>query len=172
MLIAGVGNIFLGDDGFGVEAVRRLGEHRLPDHVEAVDVGVRGVHLAYQMLDGYHTVLLVDASARGGAPGTVYLLDATDPAPAGPRPPAVDGHHMTPDSVLALLGTLADGTDGRRPQRVLVVGCEPADVEEGIGLSEPVAAAVDEAVALILRLVGGPEPTAADDRPSTSATHP
>lgn len=83
-LIAGVGNIFLGDDGFGVEVVRRLGEHRLRDGVEVVDIGVRGVHLAYQMLDGYHTVLLVDASARGAEPGTVHLLDAT--APAGARP--------------------------------------------------------------------------------------
>ncbi|MFF4953493.1 hydrogenase maturation protease [Streptomyces chattanoogensis] len=174
-LIAGVGNIFLGDDGFGVEAVRRLGEHPLPGHVEVVDAGVRGVHLAYQMLDGYHTVLLVDACARGGAPGTVYLLDATDPGPgpdpAAPRPTAIDGHHMTPDSVLALLDTLSAGTGDSRPQRVLVVGCEPADLDEGIGLSEPVAAAVDEAVRLILRLVGGAEPAADDTRPPTGATH-
>ncbi|MFG2895107.1 hydrogenase maturation protease [Streptomyces sp. NPDC048248] len=166
-LIAGVGNIFLGDDGFGVEAVRRLGEHPLPDGVEVVDAGVRGVHLAYQMLDGYHTVLLVDASARGGEPGTVYLLDATDPATARPQSTALDGHHMTPDTVLALLDTLSAGTGGCRPERVLVVGCEPADVEEGIGLSEPVNAAVDEAVSLILRLVEPEEPTAAPARPHT-----
>ncbi|MEU9111518.1 hydrogenase maturation protease [Streptomyces sp. NPDC048483] len=170
-LIAGVGNIFLGDDGFGVETVRRLEEHPLPDHVELVDVGVRGVHLAYQMLDGYETVLLVDASARGDAPGTVHLLDATDPAPAASPPPALDGHHMTPDSVLALLGTLSEGTGGSRPHRVLVVCCEPADTEEGIGLSEPVAAAVDEAVELILRLVTGAEPAGADALPPTRATH-
>ncbi|MFH8573488.1 hydrogenase maturation protease [Streptomyces sp. NPDC017993] len=166
-LIAGVGNIFLGDDGFGVEAVRRLGEHPLPDGVEVVDAGVRGVHLAYQMLEGYHTVLLVDASARGGEPGTVYLLDATDPASARPRSTALDGHHMTPDTVLALLDTLSAGTGGCRPERVLVVGCEPADVEEGIGLSAPVGAAVDEAVSLILRLVAPAEPTAAAARPHT-----
>ncbi|MFG2139987.1 hydrogenase maturation protease [Streptomyces sp. NPDC048650] len=172
-LIAGVGNIFLGDDGFGVEAVRRLGEHPLPGYVEVIDVGVRGVHLAYQMLEGYHTVLLVDASARGGEPGTVYLLDATAPASAAPRSIALDGHHMTPDSVLALLDTLSAGTGGSRPHRVLVVGCEPADVEEGIGLSEPVAAAVDEAVRLILRLVDGTEPdTGSGVRPATRATHP
>ncbi|KIZ16708.1 hydrogenase maturation protease [Streptomyces natalensis] len=171
-LIAGVGNIFLGDDGFGIEAVRRLSAHPLPEHVEIVDAGIRGVHLAYQMLDGYHTVLLVDATARGGAPGTVYLLDATDPAPApaAPHPAAMDAHHMTPDSVLALLDTLSAGTGSSRPQRVLVVGCEPADVEERMGLSEPVAAAVDEAVELVLRLVGGAEPAAADT-PPTSATH-
>ncbi|MEU9123954.1 hydrogenase maturation protease [Streptomyces sp. NPDC048506] len=169
-LIAGVGNIFLGDDGFGVEAVRRLGEHPLPDGVEVVDVGVRGVHLAYRMLDDYHTVLLVDASARGGEPGTVYLLDATEPAAARPQSTALDGHHMTPDTVLALLDMLSAGTGGRRPQRVLVVGCEPADVAEGIGLSEPVDAAVDEAVRLILRLVGADAPTQAGaDAPAEAA---
>ncbi|MBM4796737.1 hydrogenase maturation protease [Streptomyces sioyaensis] len=167
-LIAGVGNIFLGDDGFGVEAVRRLGEHELPEGVEVVDIGVRGVHLAYQMLDGYHTVLLVDASARGGEPGTVQLLDATDPATARPQATALDGHHMTPDTVLALLDTLSAGTDSRRPDRVLVVGCEPADAAEGIGLSEPVAAAVDEAVELILQLVGAAEPTPSAAGPHTS----
>ncbi|MFG2827257.1 hydrogenase maturation protease [Streptomyces sp. NPDC048434] len=167
-LIAGVGNIFLGDDGFGVEVVRRLGEHRLPDGAEVVDIGVRGVHLAYQMLDGYHTVLLVDASARGGEPGTVYLLDATTPAGDRPQDTALDGHHMTPDTVLALLDTLSAGTNSRRPERVLVVGCEPADVAEGIGLSEPVDAAVDEAVGLILRLVGAAEPTVSAAGPHTS----
>ncbi|MEE6267462.1 MULTISPECIES: hydrogenase maturation protease [Streptomyces] len=155
-LVAGVGNIFLGDDGFGVEAVRALGAHALPDGVELVDAGVRGVHLAYRMLDGYATVLLVDAAARGGEPGSLYLLDATDPADAAPRPgnTPIDAHHMTPDAVLALLDTLSAGTGARRPERVLVVGCEPADTDEGIGLSAPVAAAVDEAVRLVLRLVG------------------
>ncbi|MGW1376331.1 hydrogenase maturation protease [Streptomyces sp. NPDC002446] len=168
-LIAGVGNIFLGDDGFGVEAVRRLGEHALPDGVEVVDAGVRGVHLAYQMLDGYHTVLLVDATARGGEPGTVYLLDATAPSAPAAGAPALDGHHMTPDAVLALLGTLSAGTGGRPPRRVLVVGCEPAEVAEGIGLSAPVEAAVDEAVRLVLRLVGT-DTTAPDATEATEAT--
>ncbi|MGW2409853.1 hydrogenase maturation protease [Streptomyces sp. NPDC001739] len=161
-LIAGVGNIFLGDDGFGVEAVRRLGAHPLPDGVEIVDSGVRGVHLAYQMLDGYDTVLLVDATARGAEPGTVHLLDATEPATPRPRAAALDAHHMTPDAVLALLDTLSAGTGGHPPRRVLVVGCEPADTAEGIGLSDPVEAAVDEAVELILRLVGADAPAEAD----------
>ncbi|WP_079145879.1 hydrogenase maturation protease [Streptomyces lydicus] len=160
-LIAGVGNIFLGDDGFGVEAVRRLGEHPLPEGVEVIDAGVRGIHLAYQMLDGYHTVLLVDATARGTEPGTLHLLDATDPAATRTRDTALDGHHMTPDAVLALLDTLSAGTGGRRPRRVMVLGCEPADLAEGIGLSQPVDAAVDEAVRMIRRLVGAdPEPPA------------
>ncbi|WP_246103385.1 hydrogenase maturation protease [Streptomyces piniterrae] len=172
-MIAGVGNVFLGDDGFGVEVVRRLADLPVPPGTEIVDVGVRGVHLAYQMLDGYHTVLLVDASARGGEPGTVYLLDATEPAaPACPQSPPLDGHHMTPDTVLALLDTLSAGTGGSRPERVLVVGCEPADVEEGIGLSEPVGAAVDEAVRMILELLEAAPAQGADARSHTTERNP
>ncbi|MQS17045.1 hydrogenase maturation protease [Streptomyces kaniharaensis] len=150
VLIAGIGNIFLGDDGFGVETVRRLAGHPLPEGVEVVDVGVRGVDLAYRLLDGYRTAVLVDAAARGGEPGTVYLIEAeAEPVAV----PVLDGHRMGPDAVLALLATLAAGTGGRPPGRVLVVGCEPASVEEGIGLSTPVTAAVEEAVQVILRVV-------------------
>ncbi|MCG6498866.1 hydrogenase maturation protease [Kitasatospora sp. A2-31] len=162
VLVAGVGNIFLGDDGFGVEAVRRLAGRPLPDDVEVLDVGVRGVHLAYQLLDGYRMLVLVDATARGGEPGTVYLIEpdagpVESPGGEGPGParaPVLDGHRMGPDAVLALLSTLAAGTGGTAPERVLVVGCEPASLEEGIGLSAPVAAAVEEAVGVILRVVG------------------
>lgn len=128
VLVAGIGNVFLGDDGFGVETVRALSAHHLPDDVEVVDFGVRGVHLAYQLLDGYDTLLLVDATARGGPPGTLYLIEAdadtgadgagagagegdAGPQGAGPGSAAVlDGHHMSPDAVLALLGTLCAGT--------------------------------------------------------------
>lgn len=150
VLVAGVGNIFLGDDGFGVETVRRLAAHPVPTGVEVVDVGVRGVDLAYRLLDGYRTAVLVDATCRGGAPGTVYLIEAAaEPLEA----PVLDGHRMGPDAVLALLATLAAGIGGEPPGRVLVVGCEPASLEEGIGLSTPVAAAVEEAVQMILRVV-------------------
>ncbi|WP_035844480.1 hydrogenase maturation protease [Kitasatospora azatica] len=162
-LVAGVGNILLGDDGFGVEVVRRLAPGQLPEHVEVVDIGVRGVHLAYQLLDGYHTLVLVDATARGGEPGTLYLIEAGGPSALEssdvehsalePGDALLDGHRMTPDAVLALLGTLCAGTGSVPPRRTLVVGCEPAGVEEGIGLSEPVAAAVPEAVRLIHRLL-------------------
>ncbi|MGW6984353.1 hydrogenase maturation protease [Streptomyces sp. NPDC054932] len=162
-LVAGIGNVFLGDDGFGVETVRALMAHPLPEGVEAVDFGVRGVHLAYQVLDGYDTLLLVDATARGGEPGTLYLIEAdadadARPGPAGagtPPPPALDGHQMSPDAVLALLDTLCAGTGATAPRRVLVLGCEPAGVEEGIGLSAPVAAAVPEAVRMVLDLIHG-----------------
>ncbi|MGW2371101.1 MULTISPECIES: hydrogenase maturation protease [Kitasatospora] len=150
VLVAGVGNVFLGDDGFGVETVRRLAAHPMPDGVEVVDVGVRGVDLAYRLLDGYRTAVLVDATCRGGAPGTVYLIEAA----AEPlEVPVLDGHRMGPDAVLGLLATLAAGTGGEPPGRVLVVGCEPASLEEGIGLSEPVAAAVEEAVRVVLGAV-------------------
>ncbi|WP_330261142.1 hydrogenase maturation protease [Streptomyces sp. NBC_00539] len=151
-LIAGIGNVFLGDDGFGVETVRRLAAQPLPGHVEAVDFGVRGVHLAYQLLDGYDTLVLVDATARGGAPGTLYLIEVEGPG-AITGGAVLDGHHMSPDAVLALLDTLCAGTGGTPPRRTLVVGCEPQTVEEGIGLSDPVAAAVPEAVRMLLELV-------------------
>ncbi|MBO1413791.1 hydrogenase maturation protease [Streptomyces sp. FH025] len=150
VLVAGVGNVFLGDDGFGVETVRRLSAHPLPDGVDVVDVGVRGVDLAYRLLDGYRTAVLVDTTCRGGAPGTVRLIEAAaEPLKA----PVLDGHRMGPDAVLALLAALAAGTGGEPPGRVLVVGCEPASLEEGIGLSAPVAAAVEEAVHMVLRVV-------------------
>ncbi|MFD9407471.1 hydrogenase maturation protease [Streptomyces sp. NPDC059989] len=175
ILVAGIGNVFLGDDGFGVETVRALGAHPLPEGVEVVDFGVRGVHLAYQLLDGYDTLVLVDATARGGAPGTLHLIEAgacTEPAEpdgageageaAGPGAAVLDGHHMTPDAVLALLGTLCAGTGSTPPRRTLVVGCEPASVEEGIGLSPPVAAAVPQAVRMVLDLL---TPQTEDPRP-------
>ncbi|WP_063835973.1 hydrogenase maturation protease [Actinacidiphila yeochonensis] len=159
-LVAGLGNIFLGDDGFGVTAVHRLMRQDLPPGVETADVGVRGVHLAYQLLDGYDTVVLLDATARGGTPGTVYLVEDAEPeAPASSGVSAagagavIDGHRMTPDAVLALLATLSAGTGGRRPRRIAVVGCEPACLDEGIGLSDAVAAAVDPAVDTVLRLL-------------------
>lgn len=126
-LVAGIGNIFLRDDGFGVETARLLTERQLPEHVEVVDIGVRGVHLAYQLLDGYDTLVLVDATARGEAPGTLYLIEH-DVGGESPSPvaPALDGHRMTPDTVLALLATLCAGDRRRtttpRPGRRLRTG--------------------------------------------------
>ncbi|MEU9284570.1 hydrogenase maturation protease [Streptomyces sp. NPDC048275] len=158
VLVAGIGNIFLGDDGFGVETVRALGARDLPGHVEVVDIGVRGVHLAYQLLDGYDTLILVDATARGGDPGTLYLIEHD--GCGGDEPPAapLDGHRMTPDTVLALLGTLCAATGAGPPRRTRVVGCEPATVKERIGLSTPVSDAVPEAVRLIEEMLRLDEP--------------
>ena len=165
MLIAGVGNIFLGDDGFGVEVARRLADAGadLPDGVRVADYGISGLHLAYDLAEGYETTILIDASPRGGEPGTVYVMEADtgvgragarrrDPAQPGQasltgESPLLDAHGMQPDVMFGMLDML-----GASPGRVLVVGCEPASVDEGMGLSAPVAAAVDEAVRVVLDL--------------------
>jgi hydrogenase maturation protease len=149
VLVAGVGNVFLGDDGFGVEVARRLAGERLPDAVRVADFGIRGVHLAYELLDGYHTAILVDAVPRGGEPGTVYVIEP-DMATAGREGDhtLLDAHGMEPEAVLSMLRTLG-GSD----VKVLIVGCEPADVDERIGLSERVAGSVEHAVAVVRELV-------------------
>jgi hydrogenase maturation protease len=116
--------------------------------VRVADFGIRGVHLAYELLDGYHTAILVDAVPRGGEPGTVYVIEP-DLAPAGAGDRSLlDAHGMEPDAVLSMLRTLGGGD-----VKVLIVGCEPAEVEERIGLSELVAGSVDQAVALVRELV-------------------
>ena len=150
VLVAGIGNVLKSDDGFGVEVVRVLAGRTLPPDVELVDIGIRGMHLAYQLLDGYRALLLVDATERGGEPGELYLLehDLTAPDPDGEPVGVPDAHGMTPDAVLTLLRSLATASDldpTAGLARVLVLGCEPTTVEDGIGLSEPVAAAVARA---------------------------
>jgi hydrogenase maturation protease len=142
-LVAGVGNIFLGDDGFGVEVARQLAGRPLPAGVEVVDVGIRGVHLAYELLDGCDLLVLVDASARGEEPGTVSVIEV-GPGDLAAGPSLIDAHGLAPDDVLALVRRL-----GGRPARTLVVACEPADLAAGMDLSAPVRAAVPEAVRLI-----------------------
>ena len=155
MLIAGVGNIFLGDDGFGVEVANRLASQGLPDWVRVADYGISGMHLAYDLAEGFETTILVDATPRGSDPGTVYVMELDPAAPsaaAAPEPvrgiPLLDGHCMQPDVVFGMLNLL-----GAEAGRVLLVGCEPASIDERIGLSEPVTAAVDEAVRIVLDLV-------------------
>jgi hydrogenase maturation protease len=146
VLIAGIGNIFQADDGFGVEVAQALSRRTLPEQVRLTDVGIRGVHLAYELMDGgYETAILVDAMRRGEAPGTLYVLEPD--AGGGPGPDTIDAHGLTPDVVLAWLQRL-----GGQPPRVLIVGCEPATIDEGIGLSPAVAAMVDEAADLALAL--------------------
>jgi hydrogenase maturation protease len=149
VVVAGVGNIFLGDDGFGVEVARQLAGVALPAGVEVIDVGVRGVHLAYDLLDGCDLLILVDTAARGAPPGTVSLLEAhPGEVPAGA--PLIDPHSLAPDDVLALLRRL-----GGQPARTLVVACEPADLGAGMELSTPVRAAVPEAVRLVESILKG-----------------
>jgi hydrogenase maturation protease len=149
ILVAGVGNIFLGDDGFGVEVARRLASKKLADWVRIADFGIRGIHLAYDLLDHpYETTILVDATPRGGKPGTVYLIEPESERSDAQASSAPDAHGMNPEAVLALLKTL-----GGAAGRIVIVGCEPACVDEGIGLSAPVAGAVEEAVKLIEEIV-------------------
>jgi len=152
VLVAGVGNIFLGDDGFGVEVARRLSAEPLPENVHVADYGIRGVHLAYQLLDGYDTLILVDAVSRGEPPGTVFVIepDLGLGTPLNGVPPAMNAHDLDPASVLGLVRHL-----GGRIDRVLVVGCEPQQTDERIGLSEPVQRAVGEAARLVRELLGG-----------------
>jgi len=161
-LVAGIGNIFLGDDGFGAEVARQLAAADLPESVTVADYGISGMHLAYDMAGGYETTILVDAVPRGGEPGTLYLLELDQPwrggavagtageaVPATPAgSPFFDAHGMQPDVMFRLLDVL-----GAAAGRVLLVGCEPASTSEGIGLSPPVAAAVPEAVRLVRELV-------------------
>jgi hydrogenase maturation protease len=152
ILVACIGNIFLGDDGFGVEVARRLAGRPLPDGVRVVDYGIRGLDLAYALLDGPEVTIFVDATPRGGAPGTIYVIepDLAEVYGAG-EGTLVEAHSMNPMNVLRLVVSM-----GGTLERILLVGCEPATLggEEGaMGLSEPVAAAVDEAVATIESLV-------------------
>lgn len=149
LLVAGIGNVFFGDDGFGVEVVRRLGARTQPDDVRVVDFGIRGFDLAYALLDGYDAAVLVDATPRGGAPGTLYVIEpgmATQPAVLG------DTHGVEPREVLELVRAM----DGRLPV-LRIVGCEPAvvpeDGEMSMGLSAPVAGAIEGAVDLVESLV-------------------
>ena len=149
VLVAGVGNIFLGDDGFGVEVARQLAHEPLPASVRVLEAGVRARDLAFEIVDGgYDTAILVDAVSRGGAPGTVYLIE---PALADQEPESVvafDGHSMTPETALAFVHAL-----GGTPARILIVGCEPERLDERHGLSPVVYAAVGEALAIVRSLV-------------------
>jgi len=147
VLVAGIGNFFLGDDGFGPEVVRRLVDARtLPPEVRVADYGIRGMHLAYDLLDSYDTLVLVDALPAAGAPGQVVVLEVSASDLGNGE---YDAHGMHPAAMLANLERLG----GVLPT-TYVVGCRAGTVEEGIGLSEPVAAAVDEAVARVRDLVG------------------
>jgi hydrogenase maturation protease len=163
ILIAGIGNIFLGDDGFGVEVIRRLAQRKLPTEVRVADFGIRGFDLAYALQDGYETTILVDAFPNGHEPGTVSLieLDPRDFGSAGAPQSGVETHGMNPLNVLRMAASM-----GASLNKILLAGCEPATLgpEEGqIGLSEPVEKAVDEAVdmldSVINKILAGNWPT-------------
>jgi len=165
ILVAGVGNVFLRDDAFGVEVVRLLVERPQPPGVQIRDYGIRGVHLVYELLDGYELFVLVDAAPRGEAPGTVSVLEVELPSPEAQ--PVIDAHSLTPDAIFGLLSSL-----GGHPGRNLVVACEPAEVDPGMGLSDPVQEALPHAVRAVEEILAqatgaGPQadiPEAADEQ--------
>ncbi len=154
VLVAGVGNIFLSDDAFGVEVVQRLSRRPLPDCVRVIDFGIRGLDLAYALLDGYETVILVDAAPRGGAPGTLYVLEPELDHHHSPAEGVslMEAHNMDPARVFSLVTAL-----GGHVERVMVVGCEPqpttSDDDMPLQMSAAVQSAVDPAVALVESLV-------------------
>jgi hydrogenase maturation protease len=151
-LVAGVGNIFQRDDAFGVEVIRLLADRPGPPGVQIRDFGIRGVHLVYDLLDGCDLFVLVDAAARGAEPGTVTVLEVEPREACADRGdsagPVIDAHGLTPDDIFALLGSL-----GGRPGRSLVVACEPADTSPGMGLSDPVRAALPHAVRAVQEIL-------------------
>lgn len=172
ILVAGIGNIFLGDDAFGVEVIRRLLIRRPPAEAFVVDFGIRGLDLAYALLDEYEAVVLVDATPRGGPPGSLYVLELDEGVTAVPEGQGVSiqAHSLDPVQVLRLAGAM-----GASFGRLLLVGCEPSPFEGADdmrdGLSPAVAAALDEAVviveSLVDRLLRGEGFEAMDDRVST-----
>jgi hydrogenase maturation protease len=149
ILVAGIGNIFLGDDAFGVEVVRRLASLKLPESVRVTDFGIRGFDLAYALQDGYETTILVDACPHGEAPGTLYVIEPDLKSlddPDAPQP-VVEAHAMNPVAVLRMAKAM-----NIEVKNMLLVGCEPETLggEEGqMGLSATVEAAVDRAVKLV-----------------------
>lgn len=154
-LVGGIGNIFLGDDGFGVEVIRRFAERPRRDGVQIADFGIRSLDLAYALLDDYEQVILVDAVPRGRPPGTLTVIEPERDhrvAVQGPMAPLAT-HAFLPTDVLALVQQLGS----TKAARIRIVGCEPAEIpldgEMQVGLSAPVSAAVDHAVRLVEALV-------------------
>lgn len=151
ILIAGVGNAWLRDDAFGTEVARRLADQDLPDGVSVMDVGTSGLDLAYEVMRGYSALVIVDVSKQGGEPGTLYVIDVEpDDVPTEITDgETIDPHSMDPMTMLRFVRVI-----GGWPGRVQVIACEPAIVEDvGLGLTPPVEAAVDRAIALVLETI-------------------
>jgi hydrogenase maturation protease len=151
ILVAGIGNAWLRDDGFGGEVAKRLGERELPEEAAVFDFGTGGLDLAYEVMRGYDALILLDVSRQGGEPGTLYVMEADeDDVDAGIEDgQVINPHGMDPQTVLRFVKSL-----GAWPGKVVVIACEPAQVEEmGFGLSDGVAGAVDGAVNLVLETI-------------------
>jgi hydrogenase maturation protease len=153
VLVAGIGNIFFGDDAFGCEVAAELAKRALPDSVTVRDFGIRSYDLAYAMMDDYDVIILIDASPRGDVPGTLYLIEpeiGKNKLDEGAAE-IVNAHSMSPVRALQMVRSL-----GSQPKKLYVVGCEPGvlESEDGhIGLSERVSAAVEPAMNMIQKLI-------------------
>jgi hydrogenase maturation protease len=148
ILVAGVGNAWLRDDGFGGEVARRLSERELPAGVSVMDAGTGGLDLAYEVMRGYDGLVILDVSKQGGEPGTLYVMEPDEDEVQGgiEDGEVINPHGMDPQTVLRFVKSI-----GAWPGRVVVIACEPADVEEmGWGLSDAVSGAVDRAVDLVI----------------------
>ncbi len=151
ILVAGVGNSWLRDDGFGAAVARRLSEREVPPCMAVMDAGTGGLDLAYEVMRGYDALVIVDASRQGGEPGTLYVMEADEASVSGTIEDgqAINPHAMDPQTMLRFVKAV-----GAWPGRVMVIACEPADVTRmGIGLSEQVQGAVEGAVDLVLSTV-------------------
>ena len=151
ILVAGVGNAWLHDDGFGGEVARRLEQRELPPWVTVMDVGTGGLDLAYEVMRGYDGLVILDVSKQGGEPGTLYVMEPDEHEVEGgiEDGQTINPHGMDPQTVLRFVKSI-----GAWPGRVVVIACEPAEVQEmGWGLSQQVGEAVDRAVALVLDTV-------------------
>ncbi len=151
ILVAGIGNSWLKDDGFGGEVVKRLESRELPEGVVVFDFGTGGLDLAYEVMRGYDALVLIDVSRQGGEPGTLYVMEALkDDVEAGIEDgQMINPHAMDPQTVLRFVKTL-----GAWPGKVVIVACEPAEVEEmGMGLSPEVQSAVDAAVGVVIETI-------------------
>ena len=151
ILVAGVGNVWLRDDGFGGEVARRLEQLELPAGVTVMDAGTGGLDLAYEVMRGYDGLVILDVSKQGGEPGTLYVMEPDEESVQGgiEDGEVINPHGMDPQTVLRFVKSI-----GAWPGRVVVIACEPADVEEmGWGMSNDVEEAVDRAVGLVLDTV-------------------
>ncbi len=149
ILVAGVGNAWLRDDGFGGEVARRLEQRWLPKGVAVMDAGTGGLDLAYEVMRGYDALVILDVSRQGGAPGTLYVMEVSEESIDGKIEDGetINPHGMDPQTVLRFIRSI-----GAWPGRVIVIACEPADVEElGLGLSPDVQTAVERAVELVVK---------------------
>ena len=159
ILVAGIGNIFLGDDGFGSEVVRNAEIPHGDPSVRMIDYGISGMHLAYDLLEEWDSLVLIDAIPSRGNPGTLHVFQADHES--GSDTPGLDAHSMDPAAVFASLRAL-----GGDPPYTVVVGCEAGSVEEGIGLTEPVAKAVPRAARAVEEIVAALQ---SGQSPDTSA---